>query len=52
MSSNESGPPFTDGPHLWENSGKMQLLDKLLAKMKQQGSRVLLFSQVRTVIGF
>ena len=25
----------------------MQLLDKLLAKVKQQGSRVLLFSQVR-----
>ena len=47
ISPNESGPPFTDGPHLWENSGKMQLLDKLLAKVKQQGSRVLLFSQVR-----
>lgn len=40
------GPPYTDGPHLWENSGKMQLLDKLLAKVKEQGSRVLLFSQV------
>lgn len=25
----------------------MQLLDKLLAKVKEQGSRVLLFSQVR-----
>ena len=35
-----------DGPHLWENSGKMQLLDKLLKKMKEQGSRVLIFSQV------
>lgn len=44
------GPPYTDGPHLWENSGKMQLLDKLLAKMKQQGSRVLVFSQVCLVL--
>ena len=42
------GPPYVDGPHLWENSGKMQLLDKLLKKMKEQGSRVLIFTQVDT----
>ena len=40
------GPPFTEGPHLWENSGKMKLLDKLLVKLKQQNSRVLIFCQV------
>jgi SWI/SNF-related matrix-associated actin-dependent regulator of chromatin subfamily A member 5 len=26
----EPGPPFQDGEHLWLNSGKMALLDKLL----------------------
>jgi SWI/SNF-related matrix-associated actin-dependent regulator of chromatin subfamily A member 5 len=28
------------------NSGKMILLDKLLPKLKERGSRVLIFSQV------
>ena len=42
----EIGPPYTNGPHLWENSGKMVLLDKLLNKLKAQKSRVLLFSQM------
>jgi SWI/SNF-related matrix-associated actin-dependent regulator of chromatin subfamily A member 5 len=46
----EPGPPYSDGPHLWENSGKMQLLHKLLAKLKQQGSRVLIFSQMTRVL--
>ena len=32
----EQGPPFFDGPHLWENTGKMVLLDKLLPKLKAQ----------------
>ena len=34
----EPGPPFFDGPHLWENCGKMLLLDKLLPRLKEQGS--------------
>ena len=34
----EEGPPYTNGPHLWENAGKMVLLDKLLTKLKAQGS--------------
>ena len=38
--------PYTNGPHLWENAGKMVLLDKLLPKLKAQGSRVLIFSQM------
>ena len=35
-----------DGPHLWLNSGKMIVLDKLLVRLKEQESRVLIFSQV------
>ncbi|GMI37714.1 hypothetical protein TrRE_jg13380, partial [Triparma retinervis] len=46
----EPGPPYSDGPHLWENAGKMQLLNKLLIKLKQQGSRVLIFSQMTRVL--
>ena len=34
------------GEHLIENSGKFKLLDKLLPKLKSQGSRVLIFSQM------
>jgi len=46
----EPGPPYTDGPHLWESSGKMLLLHKLLVKLKQKGSRVLIFSQMTRVL--
>ena len=46
----EPGPPYTDGPHLWENSGKLTLLDKLLSKLKVQGSRVLIFSQMTRML--
>ena len=46
----EPGPPFTDGPHLWENAGKMQLIHKLLQKLKVKGSRVLIFSQMTRVL--
>lgn len=46
----EQGPPFSDGPHLWENSGKMQLLNKLLPKLKAKGSRVLIFCQMTRVL--
>jgi SWI/SNF-related matrix-associated actin-dependent regulator of chromatin subfamily A member 5 len=41
-------PPF--GDHLVTNSGKMMLLDKLLVKLKAQGSRVLIFSQMTRVL--
>ena len=30
----EEGPPFVDGPHLWQSSGKLTLLDKLLPKLR------------------
>jgi len=46
----EIGPPYTNGPHLWENTGKMRLLDKLLVKIKSNGSRVLLFCQMTRML--
>ncbi|CAL5395639.1 unnamed protein product [Camellia sinensis] len=41
----EPGPPYTTGDHLITNAGKMVLLDKLLPKLKERDSRVLIFSQ-------
>ena len=46
----EPGPPYVNGPHLWENTGKMLLLQKLLPKLKAQGSRVLIFSQMTRML--
>ena len=46
----EDGPPYVDGPHLWEACGKMQLLHKLLPKLKERDSRVLIFSQMTRVL--
>lgn len=46
----EQGPPFSDGPHLWETSGKMMLLHKLLLKLKEKGSRVLIFCQMTRML--
>lgn len=46
----EPGPPFEDGPHLIQNSGKMVLLDKLLKRLKERGSRVLIFSQMTRLL--
>uniref|UniRef100_A0A7S2WC58 Uncharacterized protein n=2 Tax=Mucochytrium quahogii TaxID=96639 RepID=A0A7S2WC58_9STRA len=46
----EPGPPYFDGPHLWMNSGKMLLLDKLLTKLKKNGDRVLIFSQMTRLL--
>jgi len=36
--------PFREGPHLYESSSKFRLLVKLLAILKRQNRRVLLFS--------
>jgi len=41
-------PPF--GDHLVTNAGKMRVLDKLLLRLKQQGSRVLIFSQMTRIL--
>lgn len=46
----EDGPPFVDGEHIVNNSGKMIVLDMLLARLNQQKSRVLIFSQFTRVI--
>ena len=46
----EPGPPYSDGPHLWENAGKMQVLNKLLPKLKSKGSRVLIFCQMTRML--
>ncbi|WKY02173.1 hypothetical protein Q1695_015858 [Nippostrongylus brasiliensis] len=46
----EPGPPYTTDQHIVDNSGKMVVLDKLLKKLKQQGSRVLIFSQFSRVL--
>ena len=42
----EPGPPYSTGQHIVSNCGKMSVLDKLLAKLKKQGSRVLIFTQM------
>ncbi|CAG98894.1 DNA translocase [Kluyveromyces lactis] len=46
----EPGPPYTTDEHLVFNSGKMIVLDKLLKKKKEQGSRVLIFSQMSRLL--
>ncbi|KAF0688342.1 Aste57867_20054 [Aphanomyces stellatus] len=46
----EPGPPFVEGPHLWENCGKLVLLHKLLPRLKAQGSRVLIFCQMTSML--
>lgn len=46
----EPGPPYTTGEHMIETSGKMMMLDKLLAHLKQKGSRVLIFSQMTRML--
>lgn len=38
------------GEHLVENSGKMVLLDKLLVKLRERESRVLIFSQMTRML--
>ena len=46
----EPGPPYTTDEHLVENAGKMVILDKLLRRMKEKGSRVLIFSQMSRML--
>lgn len=46
----EPGPPFINGPHIFESSGKLKMLNKLLPKLKAQGSRVLIFSQMTRLL--
>ncbi|XP_018899510.1 LOW QUALITY PROTEIN: chromatin-remodeling complex ATPase chain Iswi [Bemisia tabaci] len=46
----EPGPPYTTDEHLVFNCGKMVILDKLLPKLQEQDSRVLIFSQMTRMI--
>ncbi|GLE02414.1 hypothetical protein PINS_up011252 [Pythium insidiosum] len=46
----EPGPPYQEGPHLWENCGKLTLLYKLLPRLKAQDSRVLIFCQMTSML--
>ncbi|GLT76937.1 hypothetical protein SLA2020_485700 [Shorea laevis] len=46
----EPGPPYTTGEHLITNAGKMVLVDKLLPKLKERDSRVLIFSQMTRLL--
>ena len=46
----EPGPPYTTDEHLVFTSGKMIILDKMLTRMKEAGSRVLIFSQMSRVL--
>ncbi|KAF2036444.1 hypothetical protein EK21DRAFT_51773 [Setomelanomma holmii] len=46
----EPGPPYTTDEHLVTNAAKMVMLDRLLKRMKAQGSRVLIFSQMSRVL--
>lgn len=46
----EPGPPYTTDEHLVYNSAKLNVLDKLLKNLKEQGSRVLIFSQMSRVL--
>ena len=45
-----TGPPYTTDQHLVDNCGKLVVLDKLLNKLKESGSRVLIFSQMTRVL--
>ncbi|CCD24877.1 DNA translocase NDAI_0E00610 [Naumovozyma dairenensis CBS 421] len=46
----EPGPPYTTDEHLVFNAGKMIVLDKLLKRLKEKGSRVLVFSQMSRLL--
>lgn len=46
----EPGPPYEDGEHLVENSMKLKILDVLLRKLKSEGAKVLLFSQMTSLL--
>jgi SWI/SNF-related matrix-associated actin-dependent regulator of chromatin subfamily A member 5 len=46
----EPGPPYMEGPHLWESCGKLQLLHKLLIRLKAEGHRVLIFTQMTRML--
>ena len=44
------GPPYTTDTHLTTNAGKMMVLDKLLPRLREEGHRVLIFSQMTRML--
>ena len=42
----EPGPPFYDGDHIIEASMKFRVLDHLIPRLINQGSKILIFSQM------
>lgn len=46
----ETGPPYVIGEHIVQNSTKLAVLDKLLKRFQAQGSRVLIFSQMKRML--
>ena len=46
----EPGPPYTTDEHIIDNASKLSVLDKLLPKLQEQGSRVLIFTQMARVL--
>jgi len=46
----EPGPPYTTDEHLIENSAKLMVVDKFLPKLHEQGSRVLIFTQMSRML--
>uniref|UniRef100_A0A7S0QUG6 Chromatin-remodeling complex ATPase n=2 Tax=Pyramimonas obovata TaxID=1411642 RepID=A0A7S0QUG6_9CHLO len=42
--------PFCNGEHLIDNAGKLVMLDKLLPRLQERGSRVLIFSQMTRLL--
>ncbi|QQP55261.1 Chromatinremodeling complex ATPase chain Iswilike, partial [Caligus rogercresseyi] len=46
----EPGPPYTTDEHIVDNAGKFKVIDKLLPKLKEQGSRVLIFTQMTRIL--
>lgn len=46
----EKGPPFIEGEHLVYNSMKLKVMDVLLKKIKNENGKVLIFSQMTTLL--
>lgn len=46
----EQGPPFFDGEHIADNAMKLKILDVLLRKKKEEGSKILIFSQMTMLL--
>lgn len=42
--------PYEEGEHLVHASGKLVVLDKLLAKVKREGNKVLIFCQMTQML--